>query len=364
MNIFFKHFEEIEDPRIKNMATYPLNEILFLAFICILCGGVDYEDIVLIGNEQFSWFKKYFPYKNGIPSVKTFQRTFSLLDPKHLSQSFESWVKEFMNDLKGVIAIDGKTIRGSKKESSGKGAIHVLSAFAHENGLVIASQKVDSKTNEITAIPELLDMLSLKECIITIDAMGTQREIASKIIEKKADYVLALKGNQGSLYDDVKTYFLDPEYAFQEFESVDSNHGRIEKRKIRVIKNIDYLNEKHKWASLKSIIQIESERTFKKTRIVEQEKRYYISSLNTDPQMILKAIRDHWSIENTLHWSLDVTFKEDDSRVRKDHGPENLSIIRKTCFNLLKLDNTKLSLKKKMTKALINHQYRETLLYH
>lgn len=286
------------------------------------------------------------------------------LDPKALERAFSGWVASLKAKVSGVVAIDGKTLRGAKRDRSGTGALHVVSAYAHEAGLVLAARAVESKGNEITAIPELLGMLAIEKAIVTIDAIGTQEAIARTIIGKKADYLLALKENQGSLCADLADFFADPALASAcpQCRRIEAGHGRIEERLARAA-DATWLAERHpRWAALRSIAAISATRTDKKTGATSTETRLYISSLPPDPTLLLAACRSHWSIENNLHWRLDVTFREDACRIRKDYAPINLTVMRHAALNILNREPSKIPIKRKRLKAAINPQFRAALL--
>jgi len=361
---FLEHFSVLPDIRVRGMVTYPLNELLLSTLVGVVCGAEDWEEIALFSVEHLEWLKKFLPYSGGIASAQTFRAVFSRIDSDCFGQCFVSWVGSLVGHIKGVVAIDGKTLCGSKREASGSGALHVISAFAHEAGLVIGQRAVDSKSNEITAIPQLLDSLALEGAIVTIDAMGTQKNIAAKIIDKEADYILALKANQGALYEDVRLFFEEKnkDVLWQYHDTTDGDHGRIEERFCTATEDIAWLKERHAWHGLRSIMQIKARRTHKKTGKAEEETRYYISSLPPDANHLMACARAHWSIENNLHWHLDVTFCEDDARTRKDHAALNLAIIRHTALNMLKKCNVKLSVKKKQCKAAWNEIFREKVI--
>jgi len=333
------YFDALKDPRINRKKLYPLNEILLVVLCGTICGAESWRDFVIFGKEKLDFLKSILEFKNGVPSKNTFARVLAVIDPKEFKECFINWVKSFQEVLGKLIAIDGKTLRGSFDTSKGQSAIHMVSAFASELRLVLGQEKVDEKSNEIKAIPELLKMLNLTGAIVSIDAMGCQTAIAEKIIAKGADYVLALKGNQGTLHDDVKLYLDDlvekkvknviHDYA----EEIEKGHGRIEKRKCWVTENIGWLQNKEEWDHLKSISVIESERQIGEKVMVER--RYYISSLEAKAQRLNGIVRQHWSIENILHWTLDVVFNEDYSRVRGRFAAENMAIIRHVALNLL-----------------------------
>lgn len=332
-------FSNLKDPRISRKKLYPLTEVLFVVLCGAICGAESWRDHVLFGKEKLDFLREHFPFANGIPSKNTFARVFGLLDPECFKACFIDCVKSLQTALSGVIAIDGKTLRGSFDAASSSAAIHMVSAFATEARLVLAQQKVDDKSNEITAIPKLLDLLSLEGQIVMIDAMGCQTAIAEKIIDKGGDYVLALKGNQGTLSQDVEL-FLNAEVAKKaskaiedRYEDVDCGHGRIETRTCFISGQVDWLIQKEKWKSLRSIAMIEERREVGEK--VSLEKRFFISSLPANAQKLASAVRAHWGVENCLHWTLDLVINEDASRIRKDNAPENMALVRHIVLNML-----------------------------
>lgn len=336
---FISHFSTLKDPRINRKKLYPLMEILFVALCGTVCGAESWRDFVLFGKEKIDFLKRYFPFENGVPSKDTFARLFAVLDPDAFKTCFIEWVKSLQDNLKDIIAIDGKTLCNSIDELNNVPAIHMVSAFAASARLVLAQQKTDDKSNEITAIPLLLDLLSIKGSTVTIDAMGCQRAIAEKIQEKEADYVLSLKGNQGSLNDDVRL-FLETEAAKNGpsaiediYEETDKGHGRIETRKCVVTDKIDWLEQKPQWKGLKTIAMIEETRQTGDK--ISTERRFFISSLPPVAELIAMAVRAHWQVENALHWTLDVVFNEDNSRVRKKNAGHNMALVRHIVMNML-----------------------------
>ena len=351
---FESYFGELVDPRIERHKLYPLTEILFIVLCGAICGAESWRDYVHFGKEKLEFLRRHFVFKEGIPSKNTFARVLAALEPEAFKACFIEWVKSLQTLLNEVIAIDGKTLCNSVDRLENMPAIHMVSAFAANARLVLAQQKVDDKSNEITAIPKLLDLLDLQGQIVTIDAMGTQKALAKKIHEKEADYVLALKGNQGTLNEDVRL-FLETEIekvsssAIEDrYEEVDKGHGRIETRKCIVSSKLDWLVQKPEWAGLKSIAMIEETREIGNTSSVER--RFFISSLPADAKRISSAVRAHWLVENALHWTLDVVFNEDNSRVRKDNAGENMAVIRHITLNML--SNAKKSFKNVGIKAL------------
>lgn len=300
---------------------------------------------------------------NGIPSPDTFNRFFAGLSSAVFESNFIGWVKELCSHNEGVIAIDGKTVRGSRKQGN-KSAIHMVSAFAAANGLVLGQVKTDQKSNEITAIPELLKVLDIEGCIITIDAMGCQTKIAEEIIAKCADYVLAVKENQKELYDDiVDTFRFTPKNKMAVYEDVDAGHGRVETRVCTVITDLSMVSGAIKWEKIMGVVKVESTRYIKATNETQQETRYYITSCNPNPEAIGRAVRSHWGVENNLHWQLDVSFDEDKSRKRDRNAAENYSVILRMALNIIKNEkSTKRSVKGKRLKAGWDNEYLAKLL--
>lgn len=338
-NGFDIHFSELSDPRISRSKLYPLIEILFVVLCGSICGAESWRDFVLFGKEKIDLLREYYPFENGIASKDTFARVFAILNPEEFKSCFVTWVKSLQTALNDIIAIDGKTLRGSVDMQNSTSAIHMVSAFATGARLVLAQQKVADKSNEITAIPLLLNLLSLKGNIITIDAMGTQKAIAKQIHDAGGFYVLALKGNQGTLNEDVRL-FLESEtrknttlLIEDKHEDLDKGHGRIETRTCVVSSHIDWLTQKSDWAGLKTIAMIEEQCNIKGKLTTEQ--RFFISNLPPKAQLIAGAVRSHWMVENNLHWTLDVVFNEDLSRVHKEHASENMAIVRHIVLNML-----------------------------
>jgi predicted transposase YbfD/YdcC len=363
---FLEHFSELEDPRYEGFVTYPLPEILLGALVGTICGGEDWEEIVLFCEEKLDVLRRFLPYEDGIASAKTFWRVFELLDSHAFAVCFAAWIEGLVGTVKGVVAIDGKTMRGARQGEGTEKALHVLSAYAHAAGLVIGQRCVDGKSNEITAIPQLLETLAIEGAIVTIDAMGTQKAVAQAILNRKADYVLALKGNQSALHDDVRLFFADQKLAdvCDVFTTTDTGHGRIEERTCRVTEDIAWLKERHPdWQGLRGITAITSTRTEKKSRKTTTETHLYISSLPAKADALLAATRAHWSIENNLHWMLDVIFKEDLCQTAKKHAALNLGIVRKMALGLLKRQSSHIPIKRKIKKASCNNHFLLSVLH-
>jgi predicted transposase YbfD/YdcC len=364
-----EHFGQLEDPRVERQKLHSLPDILLIVFCGAICGAESWRDFVDFGHAKIDFLRKFSPLENGIPSKNTFYRVMSSLDCGAFNRCFGDWVNKFQAELGEVIAIDGKTLRRSFDKASASSAIHMVSAFASDARLVLAQQKVDKKSNEITAVPELLDLLSIEGAVVTIDAMGCQTEIAKKIREKGGDYVLALKGNQGLLHRKVEKHFscmIDMKHNkfVDHVVQEEKNRGRIESRTCLVTENLDWLDEKQKWPGLNSCVVIESKRTVdgKESR----EKRYYISSLSASAEAFNAIVRKHWGIENSLHWILDVVFGEDQSRVRDASGAENMSMIKRVALNKLQAAKSKfakdMSIKRLRKKAGWDDTTLETIL--
>lgn len=339
-NGFLDVFGELEDPRREHRKLYPMAEILFVTLCGLICGAESWIDVETFGQAKLEFLKKYLPFENGIPSDDTFRRFFRAIDPEQFQKLFVEWIRVWLNPevAEKVIAIDGKKLRGS--HDGDKSAIHMVSAFASEAGIVLGQMKTQEKSNEITAIPELLDWIDIRGSIVTIDAAGCQKTITQKIVKGGGDYLISLKGNQGTLHEDVKLTFEQPcEQAIANLKSIETppekGHGRIEIRRCRVDTHIDWLRERHpQWTDLKSIVAVESERHIGDK--VSTETRYFISSSTESPERLLSAVRQHWGIENKLHWVLDVSFGEDHSRIRKHHAPANIAIIRHAALNMMR----------------------------
>jgi predicted transposase YbfD/YdcC len=353
----FDTLSQVPDPRLDRTKLHPLVDILVIAVCATICAAETWEEIAEFGQAKESWFRKFLALPNGIPSHDTFRRVFLRLNPRKLQEAFLGWVRSVAEVTDGeVVAIDGKQARGART-ADGKEGLRLVSAWACEQRLVLGQLKTAAKSNEITAIPVLLELLELKGCVVTVDAMGCQTAVAAQIISQEADYVLSLKGNQGLLHEEVAEYFAWAERTnFKDLEydycaTLEKDHGRIEGRRCWVTADTDWFTEKAEWAGLRSFIMVEAER-----EVVGQaasvERRYFISSLGADAQQALRAVRSHWQVENSLHWVLDVAFREDACRTRTAHAPENLATLRHIAVNLLKQERScKLGIKSKRLKA-------------
>ena len=338
--VFLKHFRELPDHRQAGKVTYPLDEVLLLCLLAVLAGADTFVDIARFGTRKIDLMRRFRPFRDGTPSHDHLGDILATLDADQFQRCFVAWVASLTGAPEGVIAIDGKTLRRSHHGKGGKAAIHMVSAFAARQRLVLGQVKVAEKSNEIVAIPKLLDLMAIEGAIVTIDAMGCQRDIAQKVIDKKADYVLALKGNQGTLRDDVDLFcaeqkangFADAEIS--RAETVDGDHGRIETRTTTVIQDVEWLRQRHKWPGLNGVVIVESARQI--DGAITSETRVYITSLRLPAYLMGPIVRDHWSIENKLHWVMDMIFRDDECRVRTDHAPANFTTLKHMALNLIR----------------------------
>ncbi len=357
-----KYFAELRDPRVERNREHMLEEVLLIAIASVLSGAESWNDMEDYGKAKLLWLKTFLKLPSGIPSHDTFNRVFAALDPEQLEKGFVAWVGSIAKLTAGeVVAIDGKALCGTREPGT-KAIVHMVSAWAEGNGLVLAQRKVDEKSNEITAIPKLLDALELSGTVVTIDAMGCQKSIAEKIAAKKADYILAVKQNQGSLLDGVKDSFQMLAVDAVE-EEIDCGHGRVETRRCSVIADLSLVEKAAGWPSLQALVRIQAERHHKATGRTETETRFYITSLKPDAARLNRAIRQHWGIENKLHWMLDVGFGEDLSRKRAGHSAQNFSLVNRIALNMLKQDkSSKRGIKGKRLNAAWDHPYLLKLL--
>lgn len=360
-NPLLECFNELIDPRRKTHSSRHLMiDILMLTIIAVICGAESWVAVERFGCSKQEWLKGFLELPNGIPSHDIIGDFFSRLNPPSLQECFLKWVNQLFDFSGGeIIAVDGKTLRHSYDTASNRPAIHMVSAWACRNNLVLGQFKTDEKSNEITAIPELLKLLDLQGNIVTIDAMGCQKKIAKQIIEQGGDYIFNLKDNQPTLHEDVRLFiesYVDGKRlgktVFDTHEVIDGEHGRIETRRYWVTEEIGWLEQIKDWCGLKSIGMVEYESVEKATGKVDVERRYFISSLKANAKPFAEAVRMHWRIENGLHWCLDVGFNEDACRVRKDYAPENFAVVRHIALNLLKNEKTaKVGIKNKRLMA-------------
>jgi predicted transposase YbfD/YdcC len=354
-------FADMPDPRVERTRLHKLEDILAITICAVICGAEGWTEIELFGRSKHAWLKTFLDLPNGIPSHDTFARVISSIRPDDFEQRFQKWTHAIAEHTdEKIIAVDGKTLRRSFDYANDKAAIHMVSAWACDNKMVFGQIATEEKSNEITAIPKLLEMLVLEGSVVTIDAMGCQKKIAETIQSSGGDYIFSLKGNHGTLHDEVKL-FLDDAIANGGEDDYDhatnGGHGRIEVRKVWYSENVHWIQDRQQWPGLSSVAAVESQRTVGgKTSI---ERRYFISSLsNIDAEIIGRMIRSHWGVENNLHWTLDVSFGEDNCRIRKDCGAENFSRLRRIALNLLKQEKTaKCGMKAKQHKAGWDEQY-------
>lgn len=363
-------FGNLPDPRVVGRCDHKLLDIIIIAICAVITGAESWVEVETFGQLKHGWLKTFLELPNGIPTHDTFGRVFAALEAEAFQTSFARWVEGVFAATRGqVIPIDGKTVRRSHDKTIGKDAIHMVSAWASETGIVLGQRKVDDKSNEITAIPELLRLLDVAGCIVTIDAMGCQKTIAQVIRDEKADYVLRVKDNQGNLHQDLQDWFAYADHIqFANMrhtyaETVNKEHGRIEIRRCWALSDpvaFEYIRHFEGWADLQTIVRVQRERRFADK--VERETAYYISSLPPQAARLLKAVRSHWGIENSFHWVLDMIFGEDDSRIRSGDSPQNMAVLRHLALNILKNDKSKGSLRQKRYKAALDDTFLSQLL--
>ena len=369
--VFLNHFKDLPDARQIGKVKYPLDEILLLCLLAVVAGAETITDIARFGRHKLAFLRRFRPFADGTPAHDHLGDILATLDPEPFERCFVAWVAAQTGVSAEVVAIDGKTVRRSgsktsKKKKDPKGPIHIVSAFAARQRLVLGQVKVGEKSNEIVAIPKLLRMLAIEGAVVTIDAMGCQRDIAQTIIDKKADYILALKGNQGTLKDDVKL-FVDEQKAVDfndakvsRDKTVDGDHGRIETREVTVVHDVEWLRERHDWPGLKSVVVVESTREV--AGKIDREMRLYITSLVLLADQIGPMVRGHWMIENGLHWVLDMTFRDDECRVRTDNAPANFAIIKHIAYNLMRRAATKDSMRLRRKVAAWDDEFLASLI--
>ena len=356
----------IEDTRRKRSVMYPLHEILIIMLLAVICGATSYAKVEMFGKSKEEWLKTFLKLENGIPDACTFRNVIKEIDTKKLHEIFCEWMKSVIKELYGVVAIDGKQARRTKDDK--KKPLHVVSAFSAEYGLVIGQLACEEKSNEITTIPKLLKMLEIKGCIVTIDAMGTQTEIAKTVRENDGDYILALKENQKTMYNDVKLYLDDLRQEKKLLESgnyykiIEKGHGRIETRECIISEEISWLHNRSAWKDLNGVGVIYC--TIEKNGVLSKQSHYFIySCIGLNAKQIMKYKRNHWTVENNLHWVLDMAFREDESRARKDNSAENFNVIRQIAFNILKSEKTfKGGITDKQFKCLLDSSYLDLIL--
>lgn len=361
MDQFAACFEELDDPRSGNAALHDFHALLIIALCTVLCGGQGAVDMALFARAKEPFLREFLDLKNGPPSHDTFSRLFRLLDPEKFGAAFQRFMAAFSQQCQGVVAIDGKVLRRSHDRAKGKSALHMVSAWGCEQRMVLGQIATDDKSNEITAVPKLLEMLSLKGTIVTTDALNCQRAIAQQIIDQGGDYALALKGNQGTLHADVSLFLDDPAgTGTTTAQTVDGDHGRIETRTGTVSTDISWLKEQHEWPGLAAIGKVERSR--ETTDKTTQDTAYYLLSTALSSERFLEVVRSHWGVENRLHWRMDVVMNEDQQRNRSDHGPNNLAVLRHMALNVMQKDPTKGSLRGKRKRASWDENYLKTLL--
>lgn len=367
------YFGELEDPRSETNLSHPLINVVSIAILGVICGADDWVAIETYGKAKADWLGTFLDLSRGIPSHDTFGRVFRWLDEVAFQAKFAEWTARICQATAGqVVAIDGKKLRRSYDRRHARDGIWIISAWASDNRMVLGQRKVAEKSNEITAIPQLLAQLDLSGCVVTVDALNTQTAIAQQIVDAQADYIMAVKGNQGTLYDDIQLLFdLFEEDGYEQVNyqtarSINQGHGREEYRQLWVVAEADYcqyLRAVDKWAGLQTLIKLVSVRYVPSIDTMETKTRYFISSWQASASQFLQAIRDHWQIENGLHWVLDVTFREDDSRLRKDHAPSNMALLRHIAVNLLKQEKSaKVGINTKRKRAGWDNEYLETLV--
>ncbi len=368
--VFLGYFKDLPDPRQRGKVVYPLAEVLLLCLLAVLAGAETITDITRFGEKKLDLLRRFRPFAAGTPAHDHLGDILATLDAEAFQRCFVAWVAALIGVPEGVVAIDGKTVRRSK--GAAKDAIHMVSAFAARQRLVLGQVKVADKANEIVAIPRLLDMLAIEGAVVTIDAMGCQRAIAQKIVDKKADYILALKGNQGSLREDVELFAAEQKAndfkntTITRHQTVDGDHGRVETRDIIVIHDVAWLQERHAWPALAGVVMVHSTRVIpgptRDADKIERETRFYITSLALIASLIGPLVRDHWAVENSLHWVLDMVFRDDECRLRTDHAPANFTTLKHMALNLIRRAKTKDSIRLRRKVAAWDDQFLVSLI--
>ncbi|MBW4456002.1 MAG: ISAs1 family transposase [Nostoc indistinguendum CM1-VF10] len=367
---FQEYFTEIKDPRVEKTRLHLLTDIITISILAVIAGAEGWEDIEEYGLNKKEWLETFLELPFGIPSPDTFRRVFERINPKEFEQCFQVWIQSIVEKLGvEVVAIDGKALKGSYDRKSELKALHLVSAWSKEHRLILGQTKVNAKSNEITAIPALLEMLDISGCIITIDAMGTQKSIVKKFIEADADYILSLKDNHPTLHQQVKNWFeTSLSLGFQGIDvnisqRVEKGHHRIENRKVYAvpISQIPALDEQEDWIGFKTVVMVV--RSIQHWNKITHEVQFYISSLASHANKIASAIRQHWGIENSVHWTLDVTFHEDECRIRSLHSPQNFALLRRIALNALERESSfRRSIRQKSRRAAMNDQYMVSVL--
>jgi predicted transposase YbfD/YdcC len=364
--VFLDYFDDLPDPRQRGKVIYPLDEVLLLCLLAVLGGAETFVDIARFGEKKIGFLRRFRPFRDGTPSHDHLGDIFATLDAAQFQRCFVAWVAALTGAPADVIAIDGKTLRRSYQKKGAKAPIHMVSAFAARQRLVLGQVKVAEKSNEIIAIPALLAMMAIEGAIVTIDAMGCQREIAQQILDQKADYVLALKGNQGTLREDVEVFAAEQkangfkDTKVSRHQTVDGDHGRIETRTYTAIHDVAWLQERHNWPGLRGVVMVESTREFADK--IERETRFYITSLAWLAIQLGPVVRSHWSVENSLHWVMDMLFRDDECRIRTDHAPANFTTLRHMALNLIRKAPGKDSLRLKRKVAAWDDDFLASLI--
>lgn len=364
--VFLYYFKDMPDPRQRGKIIYPLSEVLLLCLLAVLGGAETFVDIARFGEKKLALLRRFRPFRDGTPSHDQLGDIFATLDAREFQRCFVAWVSALTGAPADVIAIDGKTLRRSYQKKGAKAPIHMVSAFAARQRLVLGQVKVAEKSNEIVAIPALLKMMRIEGAIVSIDAMGCQRDIAQQILDQKADYILALKGNQGTLREDVEVFAAEQnangfkDTKVSRHQTVDADHGRIETRTYTAIHDVTWLQERHDWPGLQGVVMVESTREIGDK--IERETRFYITSLLWLAHQLGPAIRSHWAIENSLHWVMDMIFRDDECRIRTDHAPANFTTLKHMAHNLIRKAPGKDSLRLKRKVAAWDDDFLASLI--